>query len=625
VRKVFISYASQNKSDIEQLVEHLRVLGCDTWHDSSLHGGQDWWDEILRRIAECDTFIATISRGALGSTACRREFDWAESLDKPVMPVAVEPPPKALPRRFSRRQIVDYSDRESRDRAALTLAGGLATLPGAPPLPDPLPEPPAAPLSYLTELVDLVSQREPLDHGQQRGIVHQLDLALRSVDPEERQGGRDILEMLSSRENLYADVDRTITRLRDTFGPQPSTSTHETVFGAEVGSPEKTRQQREELRTSETGVGGSFPAQLTRFVGRQAEINDVRQLVSANRLVTLTGVGGVGKTRLAVQLAGQLADEFGDQVWWVDLAPITDPDLVVVAVARAAKLPDQMGRSTMDTLLSFVGDRQMLMVLDNCEHLLDACAALMAALLAACARLRILATSREPLGVPGEVTWPTPSLSLTDDAVELFTDRARLARPDFGVAAENAAVVAEICRRLDGLPLAIELAAARVRSLSLDEIIDGLRDRFRLLTGGARTALQRQQTLRASVDWSHALLSEPERVVLRQLAVFMGGFDLDASAGTTRAIGSWRQCANTRWKNSTNPARPTRCAPGTATTTRPCSTRSRPAVFSSVSSRRKSRSTICGPRSIGVGRTTTASSPYGWHHRCNRCGCAAGH
>src|SRR6202022_2569358 len=170
---------SQNKSDIEQLVEHLRVLGCDTWHDSSLHGGQDWWDEILRRIADCDTFIATISRGALGSTACRREFDW------------VEPPPKALPRRFSRLQIVDYSDRESRDRAALTLAGGLATLPGAPPLPDPLPEPPAAPLSYLTELVDLVSQREPLDHDQQRGIVHQLDLALRSVDPEERQGGRD--------------------------------------------------------------------------------------------------------------------------------------------------------------------------------------------------------------------------------------------------------------------------------------------------------------------------------------------------------------------------------------------------------------------------------------------------
>src|SRR5581483_6644390 len=156
------------------------------------------------------------------------------------------------------------------------------------------------------------------------------------------------------------------------------------------------------------------------------------------------------------------------------------------------QLPDQTGRSTMDTLLSFIGERQMLVVLDNCEHLLDACAALFVALLGACPGLKILATSREPIGVAGEVTWSTPSLSLTDDAVELFADRARLARPDFKVA-DNAPAVAEICQRLDGVPLAIELAAARVRSLSLDEIIDGLHDRFRLLTGGARTAVPRQQ------------------------------------------------------------------------------------------------------------------------------------
>jgi hypothetical protein len=215
VRKVFISYARQNKPDVEQLVEHLRVLGCETWHDSSLHGGQEWWQEILRRITDCDTFIAIISRDALSSTACRREFDWAESLNKPVLPVAVEPPPKALPRRFSKRQIVDYSDRESRDRAALTLAGGLATLSSAPPVLDPLPVPPAAPLSYLTDLIDLVIEHEALDHGQQRDILNQLESALRSVDPEERRGGSDILEMLSSRDDLYADVDRTITRLRD--------------------------------------------------------------------------------------------------------------------------------------------------------------------------------------------------------------------------------------------------------------------------------------------------------------------------------------------------------------------------------------------------------------------------
>ena len=183
----------------------------------------------------------------------------------------------------------------------------------------------------------------------------------------------------------------------------------------------------------------------------------------------------------------------------------------------------------MDALLRFVGDRRMLLVLDNCEHLLDACAALVVGLLGGCPGVRLLATSREPIGVAGEVMWRVPSLSLADEAIELFTDRARQVRPDFRLTDDNAATAAEICRRLDGMPLAIELAAARVRVLSLTEIRDGLHDRFRLLTGGARTAVRRQQTLRASVDWSHALLTEPERVLFRRLAVFMGGFDLDAA------------------------------------------------------------------------------------------------
>ncbi len=182
----------------------------------------------------------------------------------------------------------------------------------------------------------------------------------------------------------------------------------------------------------------------------------------------------------------------------------------------------------MDTLTRFIADRQMLMVLDNCEHLLDASAALINALLAAAAGLTLLTTSREPIGVAGEVSWRVPSLSLADEALELFTDRARRARPDFTLTADNTTTVGEICRRLDGLPLAIELAAARVRALSLAEILDSLHDRFRLLTGGARTAVRRQQTLRASVDWSHALLTEPERVLFRRLAAFLGGFDLDA-------------------------------------------------------------------------------------------------
>src|SRR5271170_6199452 len=283
------------------------------------------------------------------------------------------------------------------------------------------------------------------------------------------------------------------------------------------------------LRVSKAVISQRLPVQLTSFVGRQAELSQVHELLTQNRLLTLTGAGGAGKTRLAIQTAGQLSGEFGDGVWYVDLAPITDPELVPLTVARALGLPDQPGRSTMDTLLRFVRDRQMLVVLDNCEHLLDASAELVVALLGAAPGLTVLATSREQIGVAGEVSWRVPSMSLADEAIELFVDRARRARPDFRITDDNTTTVTEICRRLDGMPLAIELAAARVRVLSLTEILDGLHDRFRLLTGGARTVVRRQQTLRASVDWSHALLTEPERVVFRRLAVFLGGFDLDAA------------------------------------------------------------------------------------------------
>lgn len=283
------------------------------------------------------------------------------------------------------------------------------------------------------------------------------------------------------------------------------------------------------LSVAKTTATQHLPLQLTSFVGRGAEIEAVRRIIADNRLVTLTGAGGVGKTRLAVHIAAQLDADFSDGVWYVDLASITDPDVVPVAVIRALGLPDQPGRSTMDTLTRVVADRHMLVVLDNCEHLLDACAALIVALLGACPAVGFLATSREPLRVAGELAWQVPSLSLADEAIELFTDRARHVRPDFSVTDDNSAVVGEICRRLDGIPLAIELAAARVRALSLAQIVDSLHDRFRLLTGGARTAVRRQQTLRASVDWSHALLTEPERALFRRAAVFMGGFDLDAA------------------------------------------------------------------------------------------------
>lgn len=282
------------------------------------------------------------------------------------------------------------------------------------------------------------------------------------------------------------------------------------------------------LQTGKSVVEPHFPTPLTSFVGREAELAELRRLVADNRLVTLTGTGGVGKTRLALQLADEVAGRYPDGAWCVDLSPITDPELVSERVTHTLGLPDRPDRSPTDSLVHFIADRHLLVVLDNCEHLLDACAQLTATMLAAGAGLTILATSREPIGVAGEVTWTTPSLSLGDEAVELFRQRARLVLQGF-TDTQDAALVAEICRRLDGVPLAIELAATRVRALSLTEIADGLRERFQLLTGGARTVVPRQQTLRASEDWSHDLLSESERVVFRRLAPFVGGFDLDAA------------------------------------------------------------------------------------------------
>ncbi|MGB9222300.1 MAG: adenylate/guanylate cyclase domain-containing protein, partial [Mycobacterium sp.] len=235
------------------------------------------------------------------------------------------------------------------------------------------------------------------------------------------------------------------------------------------------------LRVANAVAMHTLPIQLTSFVGRGAQIAELSELLSTNRLVTLTGAGGAGKTRLAVEVAAALTRRMPGGVWYVDLAPITHSDVVPVAAARALGLPDDPGRSTDDTLIRFIADQRLLLVLDNCEHLLDASAALATAILKACPELRVLTTSREPIGVPGEVTFVVPSLALADEAIQLFTDRARRTQSDFAVTEDNAATVTEICRRLDGMPLAIELAAARVRALTLDEILAGLHDRFRLL------------------------------------------------------------------------------------------------------------------------------------------------
>ncbi len=285
----------------------------------------------------------------------------------------------------------------------------------------------------------------------------------------------------------------------------------------------------------------NLPQQLTSFVGRERELAQARELLSRGRLLTLLGVGGLGKSRLSLQIAAEVLEDFPDGVWLVELAPIADERLVPLGVASALGVKEDPGRPVQDALVKHVANRQLLILLDNCEHLIDACAHLAKALLQAGAQVRILATSREPLRIAGETTLQLPTLSLPDDAapslaalrdvdaIRLFVDRAAAADPAFHLDDRNAATVTEICRRLDGIPLAIELAAARVRVLSVDRIAARLSDRFKLLTGGDRTALKRQQTLRALIDWSHDLLTPGERALFRRLSVFAGGWSLDAA------------------------------------------------------------------------------------------------
>ncbi len=265
------------------------------------------------------------------------------------------------------------------------------------------------------------------------------------------------------------------------------------------------------------------------------------RLLQTVRLVTLTGGGGVGKTRLALGAAAAALPTCPDGVWLASLAPLQDPMLVSHAVAAAIGVPEWSGLPLLATLTEALRERRALLVLDNCEHLVQACAELVEALLSACPDLRILATSREPLGLAGEVTWRVPSLGLPKpppppveelskyEAVRLFIERAVAARPDFEVTATNAPAVAEVCWRLDGIPLGIELAAAWVRTLSVEQLAARLDDRFQLLVGGSRTAPPRQQTLRGAIDWSYALLSEPERRLFAGLSVFAGGWTLEAA------------------------------------------------------------------------------------------------
>jgi len=270
-----------------------------------------------------------------------------------------------------------------------------------------------------------------------------------------------------------------------------------------------------------------LPVHLTRFIGREGEIAAVTDLLRRERLVTLTGPGGTGKTRLAAEVSGRARAAFGD-VHWVDLAPIGDGKLLARQVCVSLELAERAGVPFMRLAIEALGDGRMLLVLDNCEHVVDAAASYAEALLRACPGLTILATSREALGVGSEAAWLVPPLA-TPEAEQLFVERARAVSPGFEVSGRGADAVAEICRRLDGIPLAIELAAARARVLSPEQITERLDDAFRLLNSGSRTAVPRHRTLRATMEWSLALLGPSERTLLRRLSVFAGGFDLEAA------------------------------------------------------------------------------------------------
>ncbi len=294
----------------------------------------------------------------------------------------------------------------------------------------------------------------------------------------------------------------------------------------------------------------NLPIPLTSFIGREDQVKEIVNLVHKNRLLTLTGSGGVGKTRLATESARRVLSEFGDGVWWVDFVGLNDPSLLPQAIAQAVGMNEDPNQSLTDSLIEHFRKKQVLLVLDNCEHLISACAQLASQLLAGCPNLTVLTTSREALDIMGETVFSVPSLTLPEihtpvpaksldryESVRLFVERAASVQPGFGLSDQNAQFIVQICLRLGGIPLALELAAARVKMMSVDEVANRLDDRFALLTTGSRTVLPRHQTLKATIDWSYNLLSEQERLFLQRLSVFVGGFTLRTAEEVTVARG----------------------------------------------------------------------------------------
>jgi predicted ATPase/DNA-binding XRE family transcriptional regulator len=354
--------------------------------------------------------------------------------------------------------------------------------------------------------------------------------ALRKFESEERRPSTEVVEQLAEVFNIPQEERKSFLRF--------ARGDWQAMAGVEI--------EESPWRASRIAPRSNLPASTTSFIGREKERSDIANLITKNRLVTLSGAGGIGKTRLSLETAHELLKIFPDGLWFIELAPVSDSALVPQAIVTTLGLIDQAGRSPQMILTDFLQARQALLILDNCEHLIQACAQLAETLLRACPNLHILATSREALGIAGETLYLVPALSTPDlvrvslnilpdyEAVQLFVERAQSALAGFMLTHENALAIAQVCRQLDGIPLALELAAARSRMMSVEQIASHLDDRFHLLTGGARTALPRHQTLQAMIDWSHDLLTEPERVLLRRLSIFAGGWTLEAAESVCR-------------------------------------------------------------------------------------------
>jgi non-specific serine/threonine protein kinase len=385
----------------------------------------------------------------------------------------------------------------------------------------------------LVEAIDATRPIVAMDSSPSGSLINQI-LTTRYVEALEPALVQDRLAI--SRSEYYREHQKGVDAIISLLWQQWQTETESTSpppgLPVEAPSAEPTQDQP---------VRHNLPLQLTSFVGREREIADLTDALADTRLLTLTGTGGCGKTRLALQMAGNLVSSYADGVWLVELAPLADPSLIGQTVASLLDVHGPPNRPIDAVLADALRSRRLLLILDNCEHLLDTCAHLADALLRGCPKVQVLATSREALGIAGEVCWRVPSLAVPSEGnamldvlgpsecVRLFVERARAALPGFTLTSQNAPTVGQICRRLDGIPLAIELAATRVKGLSVEQIANRLDRRFRLLTGGSRAALPRQQTLAATVDWSYDLLNESERTLFNRLAVFVGGFTLEAA------------------------------------------------------------------------------------------------